>query len=55
MHTRSGPNVPSDFLSYDVLFGFSWDNSDDFSPEKPTCISDTQNITLFPDRKEWKI
>lgn len=51
--TRPGPNVPSDSPPNDVLFGFSWDNSDHFGPEDPTCLSDTWTITLFPDRKEW--
>lgn len=36
---------------YDIVFGINWNNSDHFNPEHPMCFSDTQNITLFPDRE----
>lgn len=36
---------------YDIVFGVNWNKSDHFNPEHPMCFSDTQNVTLFPDRE----
>lgn len=51
---RPGPNVPSGFPPYNIIFRFSWNNSDHFSPEHPKGVLDTQNIALLPDRENGR-